>query len=124
MVLPGINWNGGVNINAEQLNHLRFADDVVLIARNSYEMQGMLEELNKRGKRVGLKINASKSKVMQTAGMSQANLKVDGVPIEQVRSFVYLGQEVNMRHDLLPELKRRRAAGWRKFYSIFDVLKD
>ena len=75
----------------------------------------MLEELNKRGKQVGLKINASTSKVMQTAGMPQANLKVDGVPIEQVRSSFYLGQEVNMRHDLLPELKRRRAADWRKF---------
>ena len=123
MVFREINWNGGVNINGEQLSHLRFADDVVFFARNSREMHRMLEELNKRGKQVGLKINASKSKVMQTAGMPQANLKVDGVPIEQVRSFVYLGQEVNVRHDLLPELKRRRAAGWRKFYGIIDVLE-
>ena len=60
---------------------------------------------------------------MQTVGMPQANLKVDGVSIEQVRSIVYLGQKVNMRQDLLPELKRRRAAGWRKFYGIVDVLK-
>ena len=54
---------------------------------------------------MGLKINASKSKVMQTADMPQANLKVDGVPIKQVRSFVYLDQKVNMRYDLLLELK-------------------
>ena len=35
MVFREIKWNGGVNINGEQLSHLRFADDVVLIARNS-----------------------------------------------------------------------------------------
>ena len=73
-------------------------------------MKRMLEELNARSKQVGLKINMSKSKVMRSAGMLQVNLMVDGVPIEIVKSFVYLGQEVNMRNDLLPELKRRRAA--------------
>ena len=59
---------------------------------------------------------------MHTAGMPQANLKVDGVPIEQVRSFVYLGQEVNVPHNLLLGFKKRRAAGWGKDYSIFVVL--
>ena len=59
-VFREIKWNGGVIINGEQLSHLIFADDVVLISRNSREMQGKLEELNKRGKQVGLKINASK----------------------------------------------------------------
>ena len=60
---------------------------------------------------------------MQSAVMPQVNLTVDGVPIELVSSFVNLGQEVNMRHDSHPELKRRQAAGWRKFCGILDVLK-
>ena len=64
-------------------------------------MRRMLEELNARGKQVGLKINASKSKVMLSAGMPQVNLTVVGIPIEIVKNFVYLGQEVNMCHDLL-----------------------
>ena len=59
-----------VSINGERLNHLRFADDVVLIAESSHEMKRKLEELNTRGKQVGLKINTSKSKVMLSAGMT------------------------------------------------------
>ena len=83
----------------------------------------MLQELNARSKEVGLKINASKSKVMQSAGMPRAHIQVDGKFLEEVDSYVYLGQEINMRHDHLPEVLRRRAAGWRAFYSIADILK-
>ena len=40
---------------------------------------------------MGPKINASKSKIMQSADMLQANLSADGVPIEEMKSFVYHG---------------------------------
>lgn len=123
MVFRKMNWRDGVNIDGEKLNHLRFADDVVLIAKNSRDLNEMLQELNAKGKEVGLKINAEKSKIMQTAGLPKANILIDGVVLEEVDSYVYLGQEVNMRHDLQQEISRRKAAGWRKFYSIIDVLK-
>lgn len=35
-------WEGGVNINAERLNHLRFADHVVLLANSARETNEML----------------------------------------------------------------------------------
>ncbi|VDM36777.1 unnamed protein product [Toxocara canis] len=98
-------------------------DDVLLIANNARDINEMLQQLNAKGKEVGLKINAKKSKIMQTAGLSKANILTDSVVLEKVDSYVYLGQEVSMRHDLQPETSRRRAAGWRKFYSIIDVLK-
>ena len=67
-----MNWRGGINVDGEQLNHLRFADDVVLIASNPRELGEMLQELNARSKEVGLKINPAKTKVMQTAGSPKA----------------------------------------------------
>ena len=33
-VFRKLNWKSGADINGEQLNHLRFADDVVLIAED------------------------------------------------------------------------------------------
>ncbi|VDM51188.1 unnamed protein product [Toxocara canis] len=83
----------------------------------------MLQEVNAKGGEVGLKINAEKSKIMQTAGLPKAYILIGGVVLEEVDSYVYLGQELNMRHDPQPEISRRRAAGWRKFYSIIDFLK-
>ena len=123
MVFRKLDWKSGININGELFNHLRFADDIVLVANNAGEMEEMLQDLNTKGKQVGLKINAAKTKIMQTAGMPKANLRVDGVLLEEVDSYVYLGQELNVHHDLQPEIIRRRAAGWRKFYSILDILK-
>ncbi|VDP06606.1 unnamed protein product [Soboliphyme baturini] len=64
-----------------------------------------------------------KTKVMQSDGMPKASLQVDGADLEEVNHYAYLGQELNMRHDLLSEIILRGAAGWRKFYDIIDVLK-
>ncbi|VDM37536.1 unnamed protein product [Toxocara canis] len=66
---------------------------------------------------------AEKSKTIQTAGLLKSNILLDGVVLEEVDSYVYLDQEVNMRHDPQPGISRRRAAGLRKFYSIINVLK-
>ncbi len=65
------------------------------------------------------KINSSKSNAMRTAGMLQVDLNVDGVPTKVKIHLVYFVQKINMCQDLLSEMKRRRAAGWRKLYDSF-----
>lgn len=53
-----IDWEEvGVNINCKNLNHLRFADDTVLIADSINDAALMLEKLYVNSKKVGLKIN-------------------------------------------------------------------
>lgn len=52
-----MNWGGRVNVNGQQLSHLRFEDDVVCIA-GAPGINDMLQELNARSKKVSLKINA------------------------------------------------------------------
>nr|XP_042715501.1 sperm-associated antigen 16 protein [Chrysemys picta bellii] len=42
MVMRQMNWKGGISINGEQLNHLRFTDDITLIAENTIKLQKML----------------------------------------------------------------------------------
>ena len=43
-VFKNLNWEGkGVNIDGKMFNHLRFADDIVVIARNENELKLMLE---------------------------------------------------------------------------------
>ena len=51
-------------IEWERLNHLRFADDIVLITSNLDEAETMLVDLNSKIKPSGLKMNLSKTKIM------------------------------------------------------------
>jgi len=60
-----VEWSeDGVNVNGRKLNHLRFADDIVLISDNTNDLQARLQELNNSSKISGMKINMSKTKVM------------------------------------------------------------
>ena len=59
-VMRDINWFGGIWITGEFLNHLRFADDLILLAENVEQLQNMLRELSYKGSKIGLKIERSK----------------------------------------------------------------
>ncbi|PIO54386.1 hypothetical protein TELCIR_24252 [Teladorsagia circumcincta] len=44
--------------------------------------------------------------------------------IEEVPSYVYLGQAITMDNDLTIKIGRRRKAGWATFNKYRDVLTD
>ena len=48
---------------------------------------------------------------------------LNGMNISECSSYVYLGQELNMRNDLAPELHRRKRAAWNAFKRIKEVVK-
>ncbi|MFH4984705.1 hypothetical protein AB6A40_011414, partial [Gnathostoma spinigerum] len=45
-VFRKISWRGGINIDGEVLTHLRFADDIVILANDTQTAQEMLLQLN------------------------------------------------------------------------------
>ncbi|EYB88155.1 hypothetical protein Y032_0252g247 [Ancylostoma ceylanicum] len=64
-VLRKMEWNDyGVSVNGNQLTNLRFADDVVLIAKSAQELQAMMTDLDKHSLDYGLKISDSKTKII------------------------------------------------------------
>lgn len=58
---------------------------------------------------------------MQSSGMSKVNMRVDGVNLKEVYSYVYLDKEMNVRYSLHSEIARD--PGWGKFCSNIYVLK-
>jgi len=71
----------GLNIDGVYLNHLRFADDIVLISPDIEELKAMLTELNEISKKIGLKMNLNKTKVMSTI---QDSITIDKTTLEKV----------------------------------------
>ena len=124
--LNKINWeNKGVGIDGEYLSHLIFADDIVLIANSTTELQEMLQYMHDTNKPVGLKMHLGKTTVMCNKHVNKQDVIVDdGKKIEKVDRYVYLGQMVTKDHDQVQEMKRRIGQGWSAFCKLDNIMRD
>ena len=65
---------------------LRFADDIFLCTENLKKIHQMLQELYDESRRMGLKMNIAKIKVMV---VDNGQLNVNNVLIENVEGYMY-----------------------------------
>ena len=98
----GIQWS-----LTERLEDIDFADDLCLMSHRLIDMKEKMEELSKEGKKVGLKINESKTKEMRINSKNQEELLVDGKVIEQVEQFQYLGSLVSKNGGTDEDVQQR-----------------
>ena len=59
----------------------------------------MLQDIHDISKPVGLKMHLGKTKIMCNKHVNKDDVIVDGKKIEEVDSYVYLGQMVTKDHD-------------------------
>jgi hypothetical protein len=86
----------------EQLEDLVFADDVCLMSHRLADMQDKIKDVEKIGKRVGLKINETKTKAIRTNTSKLEKIVINGKEVEDVNEYRYLGgggtaEDVNCR---------------------------
>ena len=106
----------------EYLSNLRYADDIVLLSHSFNELHGMLDELVREGRKVGLKVNVTKTKLM--ANRPTGTVQIDRREVEKVESFIYLGSVVSTMRCDGQELRRRIRAGWFSFHRYSDFFRD
>ena len=97
-VFRRLNWeNKGVKIDVAFLSNLRFVDDIFPCTETPQELQQMLQELSDESRRMGIKMNIAKTKVMV---VDNTPINVNNLLIENVQGYVYLGQ-----HYVRPQIK-------------------
>ena len=131
-IFSKLEWNEkGLRIKIEspnlaefrRLNHLRFADDVVIIARNERELNSMAEELMVASEEYGLSINLAKTKVLTNIS-NLGEIKLGDTKIEKVQEYRYLGQIISFDNKIEKELKVRRNNAWKAFWAQKHILKS
>ena len=111
----------GLKIDCEYRSHLRFADDILICANTSHELQQMLRELPDESENHGLKINKSKAKVLME---NNTPIYVNNIQIKNVESYIYLGQRYSIRDkNKHKEIQRRITAGWTAFAKHRDIFE-
>ncbi|KAI8424369.1 hypothetical protein MSG28_002896 [Choristoneura fumiferana] len=121
-----LDWKGrGININGEYFTHLRFADDIVVMAETMEDLGAMLADLSRVSDRVGLKMNMDKTKVMSNVHVVPTPVIVDDSALELVDDYVYLGQTVQLgRSNFEKEITRRIRLGWAAFGKLRSVFSS
>ena len=80
------------------------------------ELEISLNELSVASMQHGLKINMAKTKVLRNKHVTQRPVIVERSEIEEVKSYIYLGQRVSLLEtDMGNEINRRIQAGWKSF---------
>ena len=54
----------GIKIAGRNINHLRYADDITLMAESEEELKSLLMRVKEESEKVSLKLNIQKMKVM------------------------------------------------------------
>lgn len=115
----------GININGEYISHLRFADDIVIMAETLQDLQQMLNDLADSSVRIGLRMNFDKTKVMFNEHVLPEPVAVHGAVLEVVQKYVYLGQALQLgRNSFEDEVNRRIQLGWAAFGKLRRVFSS
>ncbi|KAF2894939.1 hypothetical protein ILUMI_11235 [Ignelater luminosus] len=95
LAFKNLNWNNkGININGRYLNHLRVANDTVLISNDPNKLQQRLRKLKVVSEDTGLTMNIEKTKAMTA---NEQEFRLDDNVIETVDSYIYLGHVITCR---------------------------
>jgi serine kinase of HPr protein (carbohydrate metabolism regulator) len=72
---------------------VRYADDLVLLAKEETILQSMIDKLIEVGRGYGMEINVEKIKTMRISRKpTPLQIKIDKKPLENVEEFKYLGR--------------------------------
>ena len=76
----------GIKIAGRNINNLRYADDTTLMAESEEELKSPLK-VKEESKKVGLKLNIQKTKIMASGPIT--SWEIDGETVQTVSDFIF-----------------------------------
>ena len=98
----GIQWTFTTS-----LEDLDFADDLALLSHRIQDMRDKTQALEVQGAKVGLKINATKTKLMRIGTKRGDGVSVAGGRIKEVDELTYLGSIVSKKRGTDEDIQAR-----------------
>ena len=89
----------GIKIAGRNINNLRYADDITLMAEREEELKSLLMKVKEEIEKVGLKLNIQKAKIIASGPIT--SWQINGETMETVIDFI-LGLQNHCRWWLQP----------------------
>ena len=113
---------GGIKIARRNINNLRYADDTTLMAESEEELKSLLMKVTEESENFGLKLSIQKTKIMASGPIT--SWQIDGVTVETVADFIFLGFKITEDGDCSHEIKRHLLLGRKVMTNLDSILKN
>ena len=85
----------GIKTARRNINNLRYADDTTLMAESEEELKSLLMKVKEESKKVGLKLDIQKKKIMASGPIT--SWEIDGETVKIVTDFIFGGLQNHCR---------------------------
>ena len=103
----------GIKIVGRNINNLTYADDTTLMAENEEELKGLLMKVKEESKKVVLKLNIQKTKIMASGPIT--SWEIDGETVETMSDFIFWPPK--SLQMVTAAMKLKDAYPWKKSYD-------
>ena len=109
----------GIKIAGRNINNLRYADDITLMAESEEELKSLLMKGKEESEKVGLKLNIQKTKIMPSSPIT--SWQTDE---ETVADFIFVGSKITAEGDCSHEIKRCLLLGRKVMTNLDNIFKS
>ena len=112
----------GIKIARRNINNLRYADDITLMAESEEELKSLLMRVKEESERAGLRLNITKTKIMASGPITA--MQIEGEKMEVVTDFLFLGFKITADCDCSHEIRKQLLLGRKVMTNLDSVLKN
>ena len=112
----------GIKIAGRNINNLRYADNITLMAESEEELKSPLMKVKEESEKVGLKLNIQKTKIMASGPIT--SWEIDGDSVETVSDFILGVAKITVDGDCSHEIKRHLLLGRKVISNLDNILKS
>ena len=113
-------WNSGldelqagIKTAERNINNLRYADKISLMAESEEELKSLLMRMKKESEKAGLKFNIQKTEIMASSPIT--SWLIEGEKVEAVTGFIFLGSKIIV--DIDCSCKIKTLVPWEESYD-------
>ena len=109
-----------IKIAGRNINNLRYADDITLMAETEEELKSLLMKVKEGSEKVGLKLNIQKATIMASGPIT--SWQIDGETVERVADFILGGSKITAVGDCSHEIKKCLLLGRKVMANLLVLL--
>ena len=112
----------GIKIAGRNINNLRYADDITLMAESEEELKSLFMKVKEESEKVGLKLNIQKTKIMASGPIT--SWQIDGETVEIASDFIFLGSKITANGNCSHEIKTHLLLGRKVMTNVDSISKS